>query len=70
MTDTKIKIIGKDYDVKFVDPYAPELQKLDLNPGERSLGLTMYFEDAIYIVNDLCPKPKPCAYCATNSRTR
>ena len=53
MTDTKIKIIGKDYDVKFVDPYAPEMHKLDLKPGERSLGLTMYFEDAIYIVNDL-----------------
>lgn len=53
MTDKKIKIIGKDYDVKFVDAYSPELQKLDLKPGERPLGLTMYFEDAIYIVNDL-----------------
>ena len=53
MTDTKIKIIGKDYDVKFVYPYAPEMHKLDLKTGERALGLTMYFEDAIYIVNDL-----------------
>ena len=53
MTDTKIRIIGKDYDVKFVDPYAPELQKIDLKPGDRALGLTMYYEDAICIANDL-----------------
>ncbi len=53
MTDTTIKIIGKDYAVNFVDPYAAELQKLDLKSGERALGLTMYFEDTIYIANDL-----------------